>query len=947
MQNNRTRIEIYRSYVIAMLFALAVGACDKEAEENNKVVIGDETYTEVLLALTKTENTPFDGKVLPESYPLEFFLMREETKEIFSYMTEVTYKGNEVHCSMFVPETAPVMDGKYLLLMVFHTDKKRYPFQLELTFKDHQCIAGEYTALYQKLDGEGTQKNPYKIKTYKDLFVLHTDLEKDLTRAAGLYFKQQKGIDLNDYYNDPDRVVEQGWTGIAKGFSGTFDGNGTVIYNLMSEASHDTIGFFHSLGDGAVVKDLSFSSVSVDTPSSNCVGVIAGAATGHIQLEGINVAGSLFASTHVGGFIGSVDGTVSIENCSNEGLYLKSGGGNAGGFIGSAQVIQVKDATLCAKIESEGNHTGGIAGNVSGINSSLSDIDNSSSLNIRGVCSTGGLLGSISGSYTIKNVVLEKTATASTTANAISGIDHTGGLIGETSLTNTTSLSNCKVQLRLKGENNTGGFVGKVTNGTSTLQIINCSSGTKGCIEGINNTGGVVGLSESELNIRNEQSDDKVRFRLPVIGTGQCAGGVVGQFNNMILTNIIAGANVTGNDRVGGFFGEGDTPKLIRCSTDSTIHIQGKKNVGGVGGSVYAPSIQSGSDFSAQINPDNSYAGEASCVGGLFGYARSARIDGISVRSKIWGTDVVGGLIGLADEQVALVNCMNYSSIDAGNDVGGLVGKSLGETLSTEKCYNYGSVKGNDHVGGIIGHARTNYTLKNTHNRADIQGSGDIAGGICAFSYYKALIESCTNTGRISTKNRAGGIIGSTDSDTHKEHRLTIQYCANKGEIKGDNKSIGGLVGFLFGEFVIQQSYNEGAHSGKENIGGIVGEITGYYTLNQGFQMISDCYNTGTSSGDKHRAGIIGYKGKDAGIKTLGVYRCYNSANTGWGIFGGIDNTASYDYGNVYYSDSNSGDFSRNAKRCSHNQLKHLELGNAWTSGADGYPILIKAATFD
>lgn len=933
--------------MISLLLLLSVVACDKEAaDDENKVVIDGETYSEVLFTLAKVENTPFDGKSLPESYPLEFFLMREETEEIVSYTTEVTYEDKEVHCCMLVPETAPVADGNYLLLMVFHTDKKRYPFQLELTFKDHTCVAGAYTEFYQKLDGEGTLKNPYKIKTYKDLLVLHTDSKKDLTRAAGKYFKQQKDIDLNDYYKDPDRVVEQGWESIASGFSGTFDGNGTVIYNLMSEAAHDTVGFFHSLGDGAVVKDVSFSSVSIDTPGRSCVGVIAGATTGRVTLEGINVAGNLFASKQVGGFIGAAEGSVSIENCSNEGLYLKSGGGNAGGFIGSAKVIDIKETTLCAKIESEGDYTGGVVGSVSGINSSFSEIDNSSSLSIKGVRSTGGLAGAVSGSYSIKNVVLEKTATSSTTANAISGIQNTGGFIGETSLLDCASISDSRVQLRLKGESNTGGFVGKVTSGTATLQIIGCSSGTKGNVEGVDNTGGVVGLSECALNIRNEKFDDAIRFRLPVVGTGRCAGGVVGQVSDMTLTHIIAGANVTGNDIVGGFFGEGDTPKLIRCATDSTIRIQGKKNVGGVGGSVYAPSIQSGSDFSAQINPDDHYAGEATCVGGLFGYARSARIDGVSVRSKVRGADVVGGLVGLADERVTFSNCVNYATIDAGNEVGGLVGKSLGEYLSVEKCRNYGSVAGRDKVGGIVGHARTDYLLKDAHNRADVTGSGDMAGGICAFSYYKSRIESCTNTGKVSAKNRLGGIVGSTDSDAHKDRRLTIVYCANKGEIKGDNKSVGGLAGFLHGEFVVQESYNEGAQSGKENIGGIVGEISGYYTLSLGFQHVADCYNTGASSGDTHRAGIIGYKGADAGIGTLGILRCYNSASTGWGILGGISNTASYNYDKVYYSDANSGDFSKYAKRCSPTQLKSLKLGNAWASGPDGYPALVSAATF-
>lgn len=922
-------------------------SCDNEMEEENKVEIGGETYTEVRLTLLKAKGTPFDGNVLPENYPLQFFLMREDTKEVFSYVTEVTYEDKKVNCSMFVPETAPIADGRYWLLMISHTEAKRYPFQLELVFKDHVCVAGEYKEFYTAFEGEGTQTNPYRINSYKDLLVLHTDIEMDLTRAAGKYFRQRRDIDLNDYYKDPDRVEEQGWSGIANGFSGIYDGNGTVIYNLVSEATHDNVGFFHSLGDGAVVKDVSFRSVSINTPTGNNVGVVAGSATGNVRLEGINVAGSLFASQNVGGFIGSVDGTVSVENSSNEGLYLKSTGGNVGGFIGYAKVVDIREVTLCARIESEGDRTGGVAGSVSGIGSSMSDIDNTSAMSITGANATGGLVGSMNGSYSIRNVVLEKTATSSTSTNAINGSGNTGGLIGETSPTNTSSISSCRVQLRLKGEDNTGGFVGKVTKGASVLQIVNCSSGTKGNIEGRNNVGGVVGLSESDMQIRNEKFDDKVSYRLPVVGGGRCTGGVAGQSAGMTLTNIIAGANVTGNDVVGGFFGEADAPQLIKCCTDPTIHIQGRKNVGGVAGSVYAPSIQTGSDFSALINPDERYACEAMIVGGLFGYARSARVDGVVVRSKVRGTNIVGGLIGQADEKVTIVNSTNYSTIDAANDIGGLVGQSVGESLSIDACHNYGAVKGHERVGGIVGHTHSAYTLKNARNRANVTATGDMAGGICGYAYSKAKIESCSNTGNVSARNKAGGIVGTTDTDANKEQELKIIYCANKGEISVDDKSVGGLIGFVYGHFSVEQSYNNGVHSGNENIGGIVGEISGYYTLNLGFQYIRDCYNSGSSSGSKHRAGIVGYKGADAGISSLQVNYCYNSANTGWGIFGGVSNTASYDYGNVYYIDSNSGDFSQKAKKCSLNELKNLRFGSLWTTGSDGLPKLVNAATFD
>lgn len=935
-------MKTYFSFVLCLLASLLVTACDNDKEEeNNKVVIDGETYTEVNISLSQSDETPFNDDVLPESYPLDFYLMNVESEAISCYQTEVLFRDDQVLCSMLVPEEAPLADGHYLLLMVFHSDQKRYPFQLELIFKDQKCVAvGEYTELYKGLDGAGTPENPYKIKKYRDLFILHTDLKKDLTRASGKHFRQVREIDLNEYYNDPDRVVEQGWPGIANGFAGIYDGNGTIIYNLMSEATHDTVGFFSSLGDGAVVKDLSFSSVSIKTSGRNCVGAIAGASTGHVTLEGINVGGLLSGAQNVGGFIGVVEGTVSIAECSNEGLTV-SAGGYAGGFVGKAMKgITCKHSSLNATVISSGNYAGGAVGYVESGSSLFDDVDTFATFSLSGGNATGGLAGYVGGSFHISNVLMVKTATASTAADAISGGNNTGGLLGETSPLPGSSLKNCKFEMRLKGADNSGGFIGKVAQGNGGgLQLLQCHSGTMGNVKGTNNTGGAIGMSEVNVTISNPAPDNAIRFQVPVVGTGRSTGGLIGHLNQATFTNLIVASNVTGEDVVGGFFGEGDKPVFINSRTDSLIRIQGNSNVGGVGGAVYSPSIHSGSDFSALINPDDHYAKSATKVGGLFGYARTVNLDGVSVRSKVRGKEMAGGLIGMADEEVQINNCRNYSTVDAGENTGGFVGIAKGQSFSMKNCYNHGKVSGSGNVGGIVGQMQVSFALTEIHNRADVVNTGDRSGGVCGYNYAKGAYERCTNTGAVSGKNKVGGIAGTTDESAHKSDFLDLTYCANSGAIEGDDKSIGGLVGFVFGQFRINKSYNKGKHTGKENIGGIVGEISGYYH-GEGDQRINDCYNRGASDGSKHRAGIIGYKGDDAGVNSLIIRRCYNSANTGWGIFGGISNRFSYKYENVYYIDTNSSDLSGSAKKCTLSELKALRLGDAWQTASGSLPTL-------
>ena len=76
-------MKTYFSFVLCLLASLLVTACDNDKEEeNNKVVIDGETYTEVNISLSQSDETPFNDDVLPESYPLDFYLMNVESEAI-------------------------------------------------------------------------------------------------------------------------------------------------------------------------------------------------------------------------------------------------------------------------------------------------------------------------------------------------------------------------------------------------------------------------------------------------------------------------------------------------------------------------------------------------------------------------------------------------------------------------------------------------------------------------------------------------------------------------------------------------------------------------------------------------------------------------------------------------------------------------------------------------
>jgi hypothetical protein len=80
------------------------------------------------------------------------------------------------------------------------------------------------------------------------------------------------------YYLAADITLSGEWTPIAAGFTGTLDGRGHVIKNLIISSSSNvsSAGLFASLGSSAVIKNISFDNANITGTST--AGVIAGSA---------------------------------------------------------------------------------------------------------------------------------------------------------------------------------------------------------------------------------------------------------------------------------------------------------------------------------------------------------------------------------------------------------------------------------------------------------------------------------------------------------------------------------------------------------------------------------------------------------------------------------------------------------------------------------------------
>lgn len=195
----------------------------------------------------------------------------------------------------------------------------------------------------------------------------------------------------------------------------------------------------------------------------------------------------------------------------------------------------------------------------------------------------------------------------------------------------------------------------------------------------------------------------------------------------------------------------------------------------------------------------------------LFGYntgtIRNLTVSG-SVTSKT--TDkYVAGIVAYNSGSVE--NCVNEATVTAENadNVGGVVGCNEDGTVTD--CLNLGTVTGCKDVGGIVGYQ---YSDKESSSPA---------------------ISSCLNAGAISAAESSdnanvGGIAGGVGGE--KNITMTIDSCINSGTVTTAGKTAGGIVGGgWISELTVSNCYSlgsvasalENASASDHNLGAILG----------------------------------------------------------------------------------------------------------------------------
>lgn len=242
----------------------------------------------------------------------------------------------------------------------------------------------------------------------------------------------------------------------------------------------------------------------------------------------------------------------------------------------------------------------------------------------------------------------------------------------------------------------------------------------------------------------------------------------------------------------------------------------------------------------------------------------------------------VAGFVGKPFGTLKFYNCTNEADIIGLRNVAGLVGYNAGgHSITLEACVNTGditSLQGTYTLAGFSDKYQYFDSLEATYGTVNI-GFNSGTGGIIGAYTGTIQIESCRNAGTIIGGHNVGGIIGLHEGTSSTKATLTIQNCANTGNVlansgywvedegkiggaasEGVRQYIfgyaGGLVGLTgqYSTLKMYASYNTGDVTTYSNmVGGLVGSVGAMYqpkgeknaVKTGGRSTIAYCYNTG------------------------------------------------------------------------------------------------------
>lgn len=229
----------------------------------------------------------------------------------------------------------------------------------------------------------GTAENPYLISTAKELEAFRDKVNAGENTICA---KLTSDITLSDTWTP--FAAKNGY--VASAFAGTFDGDNHKITGLNIDATAANQGLFGII-NGGTVKNLTVTG-NISSTKSYIGGIVGKMQAGCVENCAYFGTVKISATSgYVGGIVGGSEGTGSITACVNKSEV--SGGANAGGIVGNAKYLSIKNSYNTGKV-SGNTRTGGIGGNVQ----NTSSIENSYNIGDLSAGTIGQIAGFLSNS---------------------------------------------------------------------------------------------------------------------------------------------------------------------------------------------------------------------------------------------------------------------------------------------------------------------------------------------------------------------------------------------------------------------------------------------------------------------------------------------------------------------------------------------------------------------
>lgn len=394
------------------------------------------------------------------------------------------------------------------------------------------------------LEGAGTESDPYRLSSTRDLLAM----KPALVKGQMTYFKLMNDIDMSSIENwDPLNPDDPYDLGIV------FDGGGHSLKNLKSKEKHYSSFFGVLYGKCYNVKFVDAEIVSASNSGAGIIGGYIGTGGKPAIVSGVEASG-IVTNAGKGQSVGGLGGNAreaTIENCTvnvtvsnpmGDGVNRTATGGVVGKTMGSA--VKIKNCVVRGIVETtkgiNNTYTGGIVGWQGDAGAEIKDCEVYAKVKSAGE-RVGGIVGHYQGGTLSGCKFYGEVNAASRLAGGIAGITSSASII-----------ENCLSSGKIVCKNNVGGIVGMNEN-PLTIRCCESSSTIEINVNGVDGVGGVLGLASNGKTVIVEDCIFSGNMNVP---TGQRVGGIVGDLGTgSSVRRCYVSGNITGWAGVGGIVG--------------------------------------------------------------------------------------------------------------------------------------------------------------------------------------------------------------------------------------------------------------------------------------------------------------------------------------------------------------------------------------------------------